>query len=108
MNSNNILLKEEGRLISDEKERANLMSYFFIDITAELDLKKDTETFLSTTITLNEVLEKFQYHPSIKRMRDNFSNDEKLFPFTGITKDQVIKEISCSDGSKLTPIGDIP
>ena len=37
---------------------------------AELDLKKDTETFLDTTITLNEVLEKFQYNPSIKRIRD--------------------------------------
>ena len=43
---------------------------FFINIMAELDLKKDTETFLDTTITLNEVLEKFQYNPSIKRIRD--------------------------------------
>ena len=43
------------------------MKSFFINITAELDLKKDTETtFLSISINLDEVLEKFQYHTSIK------------------------------------------
>ena len=54
-NSNKLLLKEEGRLISNEKERVSLMDSFFINITTELDLKKDTETFLGTTTTLDKV-----------------------------------------------------
>ena len=73
---------------------------------AELDLKKDTETFLDTTITLDEVLEKFQYNPSIKRIRETFHNSEK-FSFTEVTEDQVRKEILHLDGSKATPVGDI-
>ena len=32
----------------------------------ELDLKKDAKTFLGTTKTFYEVLEKFKYHPSLK------------------------------------------
>ena len=39
-------MKEKDRLLSDEKELANLMNSFFINITIELDLKKDAETFL--------------------------------------------------------------
>ena len=57
---------------------------------AELDLKKDTETFLDTTITLDEVLEKFQYNPSIKRIRETIHNSGK-FSFTEVTEDQVRK-----------------
>ena len=37
-------------------------SFFKKNTTTELDLQKDTETFLGTTIFQHEVLEKFQYH----------------------------------------------
>ena len=46
LNSNKPLLKEKGRLISDEKKQVDLRNSFFMNITAELDLKKNTETFL--------------------------------------------------------------
>ena len=85
-NSNKLLLKEGGRVFSDEKELENLIDSFFINITAELDLKKDTETFLGTTTTLDEVLEKFQYHPRIKQIRETFNNNE-IFSFTEVTED---------------------
>ena len=59
-------MKEEGHIFSDEKEPRNLMNSFFINIIAELDLKKDTENFLGTTITLDDPLKKFQYHNIIQ------------------------------------------
>ena len=72
------MLKEKDRFIRDEKELANLINSFLINITGELDLKKDTETFLSTTITLDGVLVKFHYDLSIKRIRETFNNNEKF------------------------------
>ena len=59
-------MKEEGHIFSDEKEPRNLMNSFFINIIAELDLKKDTENFLGTAITLDDPLKKFQYHNIIQ------------------------------------------
>ena len=41
-----------------DKELENLVNSFFINITAELDLKKDAKTSLGTTITLGEILQK--------------------------------------------------
>ena len=51
LNSNILLLKEKDRLLSNEKELTKLMNSFSINITAELELKKDAETFLGTSIT---------------------------------------------------------
>ena len=47
-----------------------------MDITAELDLKKDTERFLGTNVTFDEILEKFQYHPSVRGIRETFNNNK--------------------------------
>ena len=58
LNSNKLLLNEKGRFSSGEKELENLVNSFFINITAELDLKKDAKTYLGTTITLGEILQK--------------------------------------------------
>ena len=57
LNSNKLLLNEKGRFSSDEKELENLVNSFFINITAELDLKKDAKASLGTPITLGEILQ---------------------------------------------------
>ena len=106
LNWNELLLKEESRLFHDEKELANLMNYFSINVTAELDLKKYTEAFLGTFITLNEAIEKFQYQPSTKRIRETSNNNEK-FSFLEVTGDQIRKEILHLNGSKGNPVGHI-
>lgn len=68
LSSKKKLLKEKGRHISDSKELTKLMNSS-INIKGELDLKRDTETFLVTTITLDNILEKCQYHPKIKQIK---------------------------------------
>ena len=70
-------------------------------------MKKHTEPFLGTTITLDEILEKFKYHPSIKRIRETF-NDKGKFSFKEITKELARKYILHLDDSKATQAGDIP
>ena len=41
LNSNKMLLKEKGELISDEKQIASIMNKFFINIMKSLKLKQD-------------------------------------------------------------------
>ena len=58
----------------------------FVNITTELNLKKDIETFLGISMTINAVLTKFHGHPSIKQIRETFNNDEDI-SFEEVTED---------------------
>ena len=62
LNSNKMLLKEKGELVSDEKQLASIMNKFFINITKSLKLKEDLG---SSPVTLNDILEKFIFHPPV-------------------------------------------
>ena len=61
-----MLLKEKGELISDEKELASIMNKFIINITKSLNLKEDQG---SPSVTLEEILKKNIFHPSIDTIR---------------------------------------
>ena len=53
------------------------------------------------------IKKKCQDHQSVLKMKKAF-NVIDLFSFHGITEDEIRKEISKLDGSKATPVGDIP
>ena len=61
-----MLLKEKGELITDEKELASIMNKFIINITKSLNLKEDQG---SPSVTLEEILKKIIFHPSIDTIR---------------------------------------
>ena len=63
--------------------------------------------FYDTPATVYNKKKKFQDHQSILKIRKAF-NVTDLFSFPEITKDKIRKEISKPDGSKATPVGDIP
>ena len=64
LNSNKLLLKEKGNLVSDEKELAAIMNNFFVNITKDLELKKDSKGKLNN---LEDILKAFESHPSIEK-----------------------------------------
>ena len=66
VNLNKLLLKEEGNLVSNEKQLATIMNSFFVDITKGLELK---EYNANNVNTLEGVLTAFNSHPSIERIR---------------------------------------
>ena len=80
------------------------MNKFFINITKSLKLKKDQG---SPPVTLNDILEKFSSHPSIDKIRKTYESDKK-FSFQQVTEEQVRQVILGTDGSKATPVGNIP
>ena len=80
------------------------MKSFFINITKGLELKEDNK---SNANTLEDVLNGFNSHPSIERIRRTVKTNEKV-PFQPVPEDLVREIILSLDGSKATPIGDIP
>ena len=80
-----MLLKEKGEFISDEKQLASIMNKFFINITKSLKLKEDQG---SPPVTLNNILKKFIFHPSIDKIRKTYENNKK-FSFQQVTEEHV-------------------
>ena len=76
-------------------------------MTADFDLKRDSENFYDTPASVYNIKKKFQDHQSILKIK-KVLNVTDLFSFHEITEDEVRKEISKLDGSKATPVGDIP
>ena len=83
------------------------MNNYFVNITADLDLKRDSENFYDTPASVYNIKKKFQDHQSVLKIKKAF-NVTDLFPFYEITGDEIRKEISKLDDSKAIPVGDIP
>ena len=104
LNSNKMLLKEKGELVSDDRQLASIMNKFFISFTKSLKLKEDQG---NPPVPLNDILEKFSFHPSIDEIRKTYERDKNFF-FQQVTEEHVRQVILSIDGSKATPVGDIP
>ena len=104
LNSNKLLLKGKGNLVSDEKELAIIMNNFFINITKDLELKKDSKGKLNN---LEDILKTFESHPGIEKIKKAINTTEK-FSFRNVKDDEGRKFIVNLDGSKATPVRDIP
>ena len=80
------------------------MNSSFVNITKDLELKEDNE---SNANTLKDTLGAVNSYPSIERIRRTVKTNEK-FSFQPVPEDLVHKIILSLDGSKATPVGDIP
>ena len=78
------------------------MNKFFINITKSFNLKKD-----QGNVTFEDILKKIVFHPSIDKFRKTYESNKKFY-FLQVTEEHVRAVISCIDGSKATPVGDIP
>ena len=71
MNSNKMLLKEKGELVSGEKQLASIMNKFLINTTKNLNLKEENGCFpddiklveVSPVFKKNDDLDKENYRP---------------------------------------------
>ena len=98
-----MLLKEKEELFFDEKQLAYIMNYFFISITKSLKLKEDPG---SPPVTLNNILEKFIFHPSINKIRKTYESDKKFF-FQQVAEKHVRQVVLSIECSQATPGEDI-
>ena len=99
-----MLFKEKGELASDEKQLASIINKFFINITISLKLKEDQS---GPPVILDDILEKFIFHPSIDKIRKTYEINKK-FSFQQVTEEKVWQVLLSIDSLKATPVGDIP
>ena len=79
------MLREKDVVIADEKTLATLMNNYFVNITADLDLKRDSENLYDTPASVYYIKKKFQDHQSILEIKKAF-NVTHLFSFHEILK----------------------
>ena len=86
LNSNKLMLKENNRLITEEKELATVMNTFFVNIKESLDLKKDDDSSLNpiNSEKINDIPEKHKNYPSAHKISQTFMTNEK-FSFKFVT-----------------------
>ena len=83
------------------------MNKYFVNITADLDLKRDSETLSDTSTSVSSILERFHCHQSILKIQKTFNTPDN-FSFHAVSEDEVRREMLRLDGTKSTPDGDIP
>ena len=91
--------REKDVVVADEKVLATLMNNYFVTVTADLDLKRDSENFYDTPASVYNIKKKFQDHQSVLKIKKAF-NVTDLFSFHEITEDEIRKEISKLGSSK--------
>ena len=82
------MLREKDALISDEKALSSLMNKYLVNITADLDLKRDCETLSDTPTSVDGMLERFHSHQSILKIQEAFNTPDK-FSFHEVSEDKV-------------------
>ena len=92
LNSNKLVLREKYVVVSDEKTLTTLMNNYFVNITVDLVLKRDSGNFYDTPTSVYNIKKKFQDHQSILKINKAF-NVTDLFSFHEITEDEIRKEI---------------
>ena len=66
------MLREKDVVVADEKALATLMNNYFVNITADLDLKQDSEKFYDAPASVYNIKKKFQDHQSILKIKKAF------------------------------------
>ena len=54
------MLREKDVVVADEKALTALMNNYFVNVTADLDLKRDSENFYNTPASVYNIKKKFK------------------------------------------------
>ena len=104
-----IVLVENEIITSDNKEVAEKFNNFFNEAVENLDIELFLTEYTGDRLTCNlqEKLDKYDDHPSIKKINENVKLDIK-FSFSDITFQEFENEILKLDIKKAVQDGDIP
>ena len=78
-------MKENGNLVSNENALATIMNNFFINITKDLELKKDSKGKLNN---VEDILKAFESHSSIEKIEKAINTTEN-FSFRNVKTNEV-------------------
>ena len=108
--SSDITLVENGSLISDDFQVAEIMNDYFVNITETLGISKDAgnvSPIIEDTDPVERALRKHRSHPSIQRIRANVSQANE-FDFQKTSVMEVEQQIRKLKPKMATPYGRVP
>ena len=90
----NIALSENGELIKDKEEVANIFNIFFMNIVPNLGIKTQHE-FSNTNDNSQDPIEnaicKYENHPSVILMKKHMEGTNSSFVFETVTEEKMEK-----------------
>ena len=111
--SHKIILNENGKIIDDSISVTNIMNDYFINIVEKTTYKiphslpcGDTDQITDSTI--NEIIKRYENHPSILNIKANTSCTESNFQFKEATRNDVISIIKTLKRSASVGFDEIP
>ena len=107
--SNKITLLESDEIISEEADVAKKFNDYFSNVVKNLEIEGfETEYCFSPDLdSISNIIEKFKYHPSILKIKENVQVEAK-FHFTYINESEMMKQINSLEKNKPTTFNNIP
>ena len=106
-----ITLKENGKIISNDKGLVRIFNEFFVNIVPNLGINTN-DSFLVNTDNENDPIKKavakYKNHSSIISIKKFMENSDCSFTFQHVPKDKVTKTIEKLDPKKVVQSNDIP
>ena len=107
-----ITIIDNGTVISDNNEVAEILNNYFIEAVENLEIKKfKSENEFPKSDNVDENIEgiitRYETHPSILRIKENIKVETK-FEFNDINEDQIYNGIKELDPKKASIVNDIP
>ena len=84
-----------------------MINKYFVNITADLDLRRDSETLSDTSTSVSGIIERFHCHQNILKIQYAFNTLDNFFLFE-VSEDEFLQENLKLDCTKPTQFRDIP
>ena len=96
-NNHKITLFENNALISQPSDVSNTFNEYFINVTQDL-----SEPEIVGQMSVDEVVDHYKDHPSIKLINEHKNNDQPLFYFTEINQKAIQNKLKMLKSKKAT------
>ena len=105
-----IALAEGNNLVTDDKVLAKTFNKFFVNVAATLGIKyeKFSSNYHSTNCNLDQLIIRYNDHPSILAIKNKCTELNSTFTFTKVDKEQISIAIKRLDTKKVSKSKNIP
>ena len=81
--SNNIILKEDDKIITDEREICDIFNDYFFHVAMDIGFKDDIPDDFQTADGFARIIDKHSNHPSVTKIKENVQT-QHYFNFTAV------------------------
>ena len=105
--SNNIILKKDDKIITDEREICDIFNDYFSHVAMDIGFKDDIPDDFQTADGFARIIDKHSNHPSVTKIKENVQT-QHYFNFTAVNDKDIEKLIQRMDPQKAQGYDNIP